>query len=100
MGVFEDKLFLPGDYVCRYADEGTEMYFIAKGRCTVLSEHHSVLKVMNKGDFFGEVALLTGQRRNAFVRSNLFSALASLAKHKFEEIMREYPLQLELILEA
>jgi CRP-like cAMP-binding protein len=98
--VFEDKLFLPGDYVCRYNDEGTEMYFIFKGRCTVLSENHSVLKVMNKGEHFGEVSLLTGQRRTAFVRSNLFSALASLAKHKFEEIMREYPEQLDLILET
>jgi CRP-like cAMP-binding protein len=98
--VFEDKLFLPGDYVCRYNDSGSEMFFIFKGRCTVLSENHAVLKVMNKGEHFGEVSLLTGQRRTAFVRSNLFSTLASLSKDRFELIMREFPAQLELILEA
>jgi len=98
--VFEDKLFLPGDYVCRHADEGSEMYFIAKGRCAVFSDSHQLLKVVLKGEYFGEVSLLTGQRRTAYVRADAFCALAALSKSNFDSIMREYPKQLELIMET
>lgn len=97
--VFEDKLFLPGDYVCRYADEGTEMYFIFKGLVSVISVDFVELSTMGKGRHFGEIALLTGQRRTAYVRANLFCMLASLSKKNFDSIMHEYPQQLELIME-
>ena len=29
----EDCAFLPGDYVCRFGDEGREMFFIRQGVC-------------------------------------------------------------------
>jgi len=76
------------------------MYFIFKGSCSVLTDNFTLLKRMEKGEHFGEVSLLTGQRRTAYVRSNSFSVLASLGKSNFDKIMREYPKQLELIMEA
>eukprot|EP00397_Hematodinium_sp_SG-2012_P002932 GEMP01002940.1.p1 GENE.GEMP01002940.1~~GEMP01002940.1.p1 ORF type:complete len:813 (+),score=188.58 GEMP01002940.1:110-2548(+) len=93
-----DVLFLPGDYVCRFGDEGKEMYFIYKGDCSVIHENMStVLKTLHPGDYFGEISLLTNQKRTAFVRADFFCTLASLNKDHFDNIMRLYPKQLEVI---
>merc|ERR1719482_2565713 len=54
---------------------------------------------MKKGQHFGEVALLTGQRRTAYVQAKMFCVLASLSKANFDNIMREYPQQYEVIMQ-
>lgn len=97
--VLEDKLFLPGDYICRQGDAGLEMYFIYSGSCSVLSENLSdVMSILRAGDSFGEVSLLTGQRRTAYVRSDKFGVMATLPKSHFDSIMRNSPKQLEVII--
>jgi voltage-gated potassium channel len=96
---FEDKLFLPGDYICRYDDEGSEMYFVSKGMLDVFSQSNVLLSQMKKGQHFGEVALLTGARRTAYVQAKMFCMLASLSKENFDVIMKEYPNQLDVIME-
>jgi CRP-like cAMP-binding protein len=97
--VFEDKLYLPGDFVCRYHDEGSEMYFIFKGLLNVISSSFVVLNQMVKGQHFGEISLLTGQRRTAYVQASMFCMLATLSKDNFDNIMLEYPQQLQVIME-
>jgi len=97
--VLHDELFLPGDFVCRYGDAGSEMFFIASGECTVLSKNlDDVLKKLTKGDYFGEVSLITGQARTAYVRADTYCTLASLQKKEFEHIMKAFPKQLEAII--
>jgi len=71
--VLKDVLFLPGDYVCRFGDEGREMYFIYEGECSVIGENMTtVYRKLQPGDYFGEVSILTNQKRTAFVRADLF----------------------------
>lgn len=97
--MLKDGLFLPGDYVCRFGDEGKEMYFIYKGECSVIGEDMTtVYKTLSSGDYFGELSLLTGQKRTAYVRADLFCTLAALNKDHFDHIMKMYPQQLEVII--
>merc|ERR1719181_2017745 len=75
------------------------MYFIYKGLLEVFNEALVLLTQMKKGQHFGEVALLTGQRRIAYVQARMFCMLASLSKANFDNIMREYPQQYDVIMQ-
>merc|ERR1719453_2689908 len=74
------------------------MYFLAQGVLTVLSEIMTPLKILQRGSYFGEVALLTGSRRTAFVRADSFCWLEFLAKESFDPILSEFPETIDLII--
>lgn len=51
-------IFLPGDYICRIGEVGTEMYIIMHGEVDVVSEDGTILATLAKGKVFGEIRLL------------------------------------------
>ena len=86
----KDLIFLPGDYVCRHGEFGDSMYFIAKGECVVLAEDNdTVLATLRAGCYFGEISLLTGGKRTAFVRAQTFCVLAHMTHDDFEPIIKK-----------
>lgn len=94
-----DVVFLPGDWVCRYGDYGDSMFFIMSGRCDVIHENtETVLKQLSRGAYFGEVALLTGVPRTAYVRANTFCIMAQLTKEGFEPIVLRWPEEVVLLI--
>ncbi|CAL1154207.1 unnamed protein product [Cladocopium goreaui] len=79
--VLEDKAFLPGDYVVRVGEVADEMYFISKGEVSVLVSNGKSKEVEDaitlpirkrKGDHFGEVALIKGSLRTAWVKAETY----------------------------
>ncbi|CAD7933925.1 unnamed protein product [Amoebophrya sp. A120] len=92
----KDEICLPGDYICKEGDEGTGMYFLLKGELIVSSKGET-LAVLQKGQFFGDLSLLTGLRRTASVRANTFCTLAFLSKQAMAPILQKYPSQMELM---
>jgi len=69
----------PGTSILRHGDAGDSAYFILKGRTVAgtaneAGEYRS-LSIMNEGDFFGEIAALTGVARTADVVSETESTL-------------------------
>lgn len=87
-----DIIFLPGDWICRYGDYGDSMYFIVNGECAVIHKDTvTELRVLTNGAYFGEVALLTGVTRTAYVRANSFCIMAHLTKEKFRPIVEKWP---------
>ncbi|MEJ5165961.1 MAG: cyclic nucleotide-binding domain-containing protein [Thermoanaerobaculia bacterium] len=67
----EEKNFLSfkkGEVIFREGDLGTEMFVIQKGKVEVrkkIGAEEQVLSVLEKGDFFGEMAILEGMPRSA-----------------------------------
>jgi CRP/FNR family cyclic AMP-dependent transcriptional regulator len=64
------KVYSPGTVICREGEEGDEMYIIQKGRVRVSKDFAGaphLISVLEKGDFFGEMALVTRIRRSATV---------------------------------
>ncbi len=62
--------YLPGERVVRQGDEGQECYVIVEGTANVSLEEaglRSTLSSVQEGQFFGELSLLTGERRAATV---------------------------------
>jgi voltage-gated potassium channel len=82
----------PNDYVFRAGDEGEEMYFIRRGIVDVLSADGSkTFATLGDGAFFGEVALLFRQPRNASIRAREYVDLYVLKSSAVEKVMKRYP---------
>ena len=64
------RTYPPGDAICREGEEGSEMYIIQKGKVRVSKRFAGkthVVSVLEKGDFFGEMAIVSRIQRTATV---------------------------------
>jgi putative ABC transport system ATP-binding protein len=58
--------YMPGEAVIREGDVGTELFLVSEGQVKVERGGAEVAR-LGPGDFFGELALMSGERRNATV---------------------------------
>jgi CRP-like cAMP-binding protein/di/tricarboxylate transporter len=85
-----------GDTVCRQGEPGDCLYVLTAGRLGV-HVHDTDDRVSRRvdglepGDFFGEMALLTGEPRSATVRAEAPSRVLRLERQRFEALVREQP---------
>jgi hypothetical protein len=71
---------------------GREIYFIARGSVEVRSsDSAAAATVLERGDCFGHLSLILGERRSASARSRDFCDLFVLHHADFERIRSEYP---------
>jgi CRP/FNR family cyclic AMP-dependent transcriptional regulator len=64
------RSYAPGAVICREGEEGEEMYIIQKGKVRVskrFARTTHVVSVLEKGDFFGEMAIVNRIKRTATV---------------------------------
>lgn len=70
---FETKLYEPGETIIAQGAEGGHLAYIMEGKVEVLKEgddgEAQVVATLGTGDILGEMALLTGQPRNASARA-------------------------------
>lgn len=85
------RVAIPNEYLFRAGDTGEDMYFIAKGEVEVVSASGEYITTLLEGNFFGEIALIKNQPRNASVLAKTFCNLYRLSKRDFEDIMSLYP---------
>jgi putative ABC transport system ATP-binding protein len=76
-----------GELILKKGEPGEKFYLIRHGEVEILGEqdgHMRVLATLREGDSFGETALLTGEPRNASVRTTRNSLLFVLGKEDFQ----------------
>jgi CRP/FNR family transcriptional regulator, cyclic AMP receptor protein len=64
------RTYAPGAVICREGDDGVEMYIIQKGKVRVskrFAGKTNVISILEKGDFFGEMAIVNRIQRTATV---------------------------------
>lgn len=83
------ELFVPNERVIKAGDRGDRMYFIASGTVDVLVAPSPVR--LKGGDFFGEMALLTDNPRNADVVSAGYTSMLVLKRKDFDGLLRTDP---------
>lgn len=85
-------IYTPGDIICAFGEIGIQMYFINKGTVEVVSpDGKQIYATLKEGDFFGEIALLLQQPRNATIRATDYCDLYSLNKESFDAVIHHYP---------
>ena len=78
-------------------ETGLDLYFLAWGDLEVSIqgiENDSppiIVKHLVKGDIFGEIALITKNRRSATVKSKNYTTIAALSQEKFTDICNRFP---------
>jgi len=91
----DSKIFSKGD-------DGNEFFIIASGIVTINDDnddlHQSWTKHLVSGDYFGEMALVTGSKRTATAKAKTEVDLVSFTKEDFLSILRGHSEIVEFIL--
>ena len=89
---FRSQVFLPGDYIVKTGDVGYEMFFITRGGLAVWDELHDVeIASLAAGAYFGEMAVISGGRRQATVIATSYCDLNVLNREDFEVTLEDFP---------
>lgn len=85
------EVFLKGEFIVHAGAKGDKMYFIRTGVVEVLSDNGEVATTLSDGAHFGEICLLTDDRRVASIRALTICDLFSLSKVNFQSLLDEFP---------
>jgi len=92
---FTLRTFEDGDVIIRAGEVGDTFYVIRSGRVGLMVEAEDGEEVLNttlaEGEFFGEVALLTGRPRTATIHAQGPVELMELSRANFDVISDEFP---------
>ena len=87
-----------GACLFRQGDQGDSMYVLASGRLQVLRRQDEgpgeAFAEISAGEIVGEMALITGEPRNADIIAMRDSLLARISKADFERLTAVYPMAL------
>jgi CPA1 family monovalent cation:H+ antiporter len=86
---FRPRLAVPGEVIIRKGERGESAFYISSGAVEVLLGERNVR--LGRGDVFGEMALLTGNRRLADVVSLGYCQLLVLNKRDFQRFLGKHP---------
>lgn len=89
------RLYAAGEHVCCQGEAGNSFYIIRRGRVQVGVrdvEGEVILEFeMTAGNYFGEMALLTGEPRSATVTAVVDTELLTVAKEGLREVIVSNP---------
>ena len=85
----------PDDIIIEQDEEAFHFFFIAEGQCEVSMCDHKknvtiISKLLNQGDYFGEVALIFDCKRTATVKSTNYCTFARIEKEIFQNTTKSF----------
>ena len=86
--------FSAGDKIFEEGDLGTEMFIIQEGQVHIvkhLGKDHKILTSLEKGDFFGEMAVIEAAPRTADAIAQTNVTLLAINGSRFDEMIRKNP---------
>ncbi len=104
--MLERLRFAPGEYILHEGDEGDSLYILARGTVRVTLRNGASdreLAILHPGQFFGEMSLLTGERRSASVIATEEVDCHRLKKDDFRKVLdrrHELAEEISLVLTA
>lgn len=95
MKIIHNRSYVPGEIIFYQGDPGIGLYIIREGEVLIQRETDINQKVnlatFSKGDFFGELALVDGEKRSASAISKTDSRLSVIFKPDLDEFIERYP---------
>jgi NADH:ubiquinone reductase (H+-translocating) len=87
--------FEPGDIIFHQGDLGDSVYVIEEGECEALRTQKGqpeLLATLGRGEYFGEMALLTHRTRNATIRARTAMDILIIPKADFDKLRQSVPI--------
>jgi len=84
------QYFGPDQIIFEQGDYGEEMYIIKRGKVQVLRDY-SIIAVLSDNAFFGEMALVSEEPRNATVKAVEETEALVISKPDFRELLENKP---------
>ena len=95
LAVMEPHEFAPGDTIIREGEEGDYFYVILRGTVQYVTNDASgqelVLDTAGPGGFFGELSMLTGEKRSVRVRATDECHTLALDRPHFHQFLLAHP---------
>ena len=95
--------FKKGKTVVKEGEPGDSFYFISKGKVGVWIKKglsKSLIRHLGPGEYFGEMALLTGSHRTATIIVEEDAEFFVLSKDNFREILLGNPFLMDMIMQT
>lgn len=89
VGMLRTETYIPGDYIIREGEFGTCMYFLTNGSVEVIVNGNAVAQ-LKTGSPFGEMALVSGDKRNASIRATAYCDMYVLERAGFDQLRSRY----------
>lgn len=86
--------FAPKEVVIREGDQGEELFLVERGELEVLvklQRGQEVVARLHPGQFFGEMSLMTGEKRRATVRASAPTVVLAVGRDALEPILKSNP---------
>jgi len=95
LGRFQIRGFKKDGLIVSQDDPGDALFVLMEGRVKVVlygeNGREIILKLLNPGDFFGEMSILDGERRSANVLAMEQTTVCVLSRDDFIEHLRDNP---------
>jgi small-conductance mechanosensitive channel len=88
------RVYLPGEPVVREGERGEEFFVILEGEADVVikaGDQTTTVATLKKGQFFGEMSLLTGAPRSATVQVTSQLTVVVVGKEAMSEVLSRNP---------
>ncbi len=93
--IIHNRHYLAGEYIFYQGDPGIALYIIREGEVTIQRSDeindNLVLATLSCGDFFGELALVDGDKRSASAVAISETRLAVIFKPDLDEYIERFP---------
>ena len=86
---FEPRVAQPGERIIEAGEEAEHVYFISSGEVEVAKAANRIR--LGPGEYFGEMALVSGQPRSADVTALDYSKFATLSRRDFLRFLEKHP---------
>ncbi len=93
----EERVYGAGERIVRQGDPGESMFVLVDGTARVFVEPDTDVAVIERGECFGEMSLLTGDPRSASVSARTDCVVLEISPDAFNQIARENPAALDRV---
>ncbi len=87
----DEERYEDGDVIIREGNKDIDFFKLIRGGLTVIKGGKKIAELTEPGEYFGEMASITGEQRTASIISQGRSTVKRFPGNKLEEIIAKYP---------